>query len=104
MISRRSVLRGLLAAPIVVRPGLLMPGKPFPHLYGDGIHDDREALQAWFQDRPLVDLGGFTHGNILLGGEYYVADGLTLQDGWDKAIIGAYFVSNEESAAGLHIW
>lgn len=40
LLNRRSVLFGLLAAPIVVRPGLLMPVKPvvIPHV-GDLIFD-----------------------------------------------------------------
>lgn len=40
MITRRSILCGLLAAPIVVRPGLLMPVRPavdvMPQLVFDG--------------------------------------------------------------------
>lgn len=35
MITRRSFLRGLLAAPIVVRSGLVMPVKPLAHLEGE---------------------------------------------------------------------
>lgn len=45
ILSRRSILFGLLAAPIVVRPGLLMPVKPViqPHV-GDLIFDRKGKI------------------------------------------------------------
>lgn len=45
ILSRRSVLFGLIAAPIVVRSGLIMPVKPvvIPHV-GDLIFDRRGLI------------------------------------------------------------
>lgn len=54
--NRRTLLRGLFAAPAIVAASSLMPIKVMaalaplpPHLYGDGIHDDTAALQ-WIID------------------------------------------------------
>jgi hypothetical protein len=48
MIQRRGFLLGLLAAPAIVRASSLMPIYVPPLIfYGDAIHDDTEALQAW---------------------------------------------------------
>lgn len=50
ILSRRSVLFGLLAAPIVVRPGLLMPVRvDVPWIVGDGVHDDGPGLNAFLR-------------------------------------------------------
>jgi hypothetical protein len=47
ILSRRSVLFGLIAAPIVVRAGLIMPvHSDVPWIVGDGVHDDAPGLQA----------------------------------------------------------
>ena len=49
MITRRSFLRGLLAAPIVVRSGLVMPVKPLAHLEGEMLT---------IASTPMSSLGG----------------------------------------------
>jgi len=49
MITRRSILFGLIAAPVVVRAGLCMPVHvDVPWIIGDGIHDDAPGLRAFF--------------------------------------------------------
>lgn len=55
MISRRNLLKGLLAAPAVVRASSLMPlwVPPALVLIGDGIADDSAALQAFFTGKPV---------------------------------------------------
>ncbi len=63
--NRRSLLRGLFAAPAVVAASSLMPISVRalvltpPRLWGDGIHDDTAALnwlarQAAAEGRPFV--------------------------------------------------
>lgn len=42
LISRRSILFGIVAAPLIIRPGILMPVRP--------LLTDREVVMAWFLD------------------------------------------------------
>lgn len=70
---RRTFLKRLLACPAAVTtPGLLMPVKAWaPTLWGDGIHDDTEALQAAIDGLPVNLAPGVwlerTSGTINLG-------------------------------------
>jgi len=71
MIDRRKFIFGSAAALVTLalpwkgatsRPNGLIPldtygvvgDPPIPVLYGDGIHDDTVALQAWFDEKPVV--------------------------------------------------
>jgi hypothetical protein len=56
ILTRRNLLRGLVAAPAIIAIDRLMPVKAWalPILYGDGIHDDTDALQAFMDGRPFV--------------------------------------------------
>lgn len=61
MIDRRSLLRGLMAAPAVIAAGSLMPIRSIerllmPTLWGDGIHDDTDALQAALSGKPFRNM------------------------------------------------
>ena len=61
-LSRRSFLGGILAAATLVRPTSVL-ARPVPMLWGDGLHDDTEALNA-----------------LLSGGEFEVSrEGLALR-------------------------
>lgn len=58
MISRRGVLRGLLAAPVIIRtPGLLMPIKPLsatpPVFYAWDAAAAGMDMTLWTEWRPL---------------------------------------------------
>lgn len=64
-LSRRSFLRGALAAPAVVAAASLMPVRAIerlliPRLWGDGVHDDTAALQAVLDGRP------YWYGGLLM--------------------------------------
>lgn len=48
-------------------------------LYGDGIHDDTAALQAWFDGKTVIDRRtGFLLGSVLSYGHYKMTDTLQL--------------------------
>jgi hypothetical protein len=49
--TRRAFLFGLGAASLVASPKLIMSRLPL--LYGDGVHDDAEALNALFAGKPI---------------------------------------------------
>lgn len=79
--DRRSLLRGLFAAPAVVAASSLMPisvralASTPPHLWGDGIHDDTAALnwlvrQAAAEGRPFV----LSNGVYRLSGPIVIDD------------------------------
>lgn len=67
ILNRRAFLTGLLAAPIIVRPGLLMPVRPLDPIEGvlgtfNGIEfiDDRVVRDNWqdaFHDMLLTGTG-----------------------------------------------
>lgn len=61
-LPRRGFLFGLaaaMAAPAIVRASALMPVKPWARiLYGDGVHDDADAINALTWGEPVVFPGG----------------------------------------------
>lgn len=75
MIHRRTFLIGLgaaLSAPAVVKAdGLMRLRQTFPILWGDGVHDDAEALEAALNGR-----GARWRGRLLVpGAPVEIADG-----------------------------
>lgn len=48
LIDRRKFLTGLLAAPIIVRAGLLMPVRPLP------VVEELTATGLWFRNQMLL--------------------------------------------------
>lgn len=93
--NRRGFLGAILAAaaaPAVVRAGVLMPiYVPAPphilRLWGDGIHDDRAAMQALFDGGPVFAPDGrilerlsnqvaIPAGTFLMAGGGVVASGV----------------------------
>lgn len=64
--NRRSFLRGLLAVPVVAALAPLIPARP--RLWGDGFHDDADALQA------LIDRSGDVA--VIPPGNYFVGRSL----------------------------
>lgn len=62
---------GTVTALAVVAPTELAVTQAAPVLYGDGIHCDAAALEAWAAGRPVVDLNGHLHlTDQLIGGTY----------------------------------
>lgn len=51
-VNRRSFIctSALVAAAVALAPATLFGGKRYV-LYGDGVHDDTQALQAWFDGK-----------------------------------------------------
>jgi hypothetical protein len=93
MISRRSLITGLIslaAAPAIVRASSIMQVKPLgPFIWGDGIHDDSDGINAMLNGKPHIvinaeaafrkgDLVTFGPGNFLLGRPMIVAPGAQL--------------------------
>lgn len=79
--NRRGFLKSMLAAGaasyVVTSAGVLMPVRKLwtpLQLWGDGIHDDTAALQAWINGEPVIDMRtGASLGRVLIGGEYQVS-------------------------------
>jgi hypothetical protein len=49
-------------------------------LYGDGVHDDTGALQAWFDGGDVVDQAGAPIGRVLRHGRYLLTNTVTITD------------------------
>jgi hypothetical protein len=101
--KRRSFLAGLLAAPAIVRASSLMPLYVPPLvLYGDGIHDDTQALSAaltgkrvsWADGRPVV-------GALVSGGAFLLSD--TVQVGSSATLSNAHLKWVGEWDATKHL-
>ena len=85
--NRRSFLKiagtaGLLAVtPITLASAL---ATKVPIIYGDGIHDDTEGLQAAVSGKDFVCESGIVHvsGNTvnILGGTFLISDTITITD------------------------
>lgn len=100
--TRRGLLGAALAAfaaPAIVRADALMrivPPRP-PTLWGDGIHDDTEALNYW------LNRGGF----VLSGGVYFISDTLRIRrDGFtihDTRLIAGPALLEKMDAGGYMI-
>lgn len=97
--NRRSLLAGILAAgfaPAVVGSGILMPVQRRVILWGDGIHDDTEALQQ------LLAKGGTIH---LPAGTFRTTRTLLLPENWTE-VIGAEagsMIMQDHSGVGMKI-
>jgi hypothetical protein len=81
MINRRSFIAGVtsLATAIAIAPRVVF-AKPTPVLYGDGKHDDTEALQAWFDgDRVVYSDGAVAGGPTLANREFLISGPITLR-------------------------
>lgn len=66
MIRRRGLLLGMLAAPVIVRPGLVMPIKPLPVSVDDLVADLRLALlqaqnDEWLTAQNVVSWPSHSH-------------------------------------------
>lgn len=102
--NRRGFLKGMLAAGVapyvVTTSGVLMPVRKIItpdvlftqsgpgatartvqdalRLWGDGIHDDTAALQAWIDGKPVLGVDGSPLGRVLFGGSYRVSRTITM--------------------------
>ena len=75
-LSRRGFLFGAAATLAVIRtPGLIMPIHEWvPRLWGDGIHDDTEALEAVLRHETVKDRSGvvqFDGNSVLVDGGHF---------------------------------
>ena len=94
--TRRSffgVLGALCALPILGQV-VSQPQARRPVLYGDGVHDDTVALQAWFDGKPVFWANsGERVGTHLTGEKFRVEWALDARD-WSRRG-GGSFTSNE---------
>ncbi|MBR9807458.1 MAG: hypothetical protein GYB49_09575 [Alphaproteobacteria bacterium] len=83
-LNRRSFFFG--AGATVIAAAVPVNLKQVPVLYGDGVHDDTEALQAFFNhDRFKVARGNVLHRqNFLIGGRFLISE--TIKFGATKKI------------------
>jgi hypothetical protein len=84
-LSRRGFLTGMVAvAAVTAAAALPLPSfASVPTLWGDGEHDDTEALQALLDGKPIIRDGVLLepdgHGIRLIGGVYQVSDTLHIR-------------------------
>jgi hypothetical protein len=107
--NRRGFLKSMLAAGVapyvVTSAGVLMPVKKILtatapeiafvqsgpgatpqtfqealRLWGDGIHDDTAALQAWLDGSPVIRGDGSMVGRVLYGGSYRVSGTIYMRE------------------------
>lgn len=120
-VDRRGFLKSILAAGVapyvVTSAGVLMPVKKILaasaeevaflqsgtgavtktlkdalRLWGDGIHDDTVALQAWIEGRPVLDMRGALLGRVLCGGEYRVSQTIYMKPDYPvRELLGNIF-------------
>ncbi len=76
--NRREFLKGLGLASV----GLAIAhqvGNRLPVLYGDGVHDDTEVLQAWGRGESVQwDDGSTVHPTNLIGGQFKITGSIRL--------------------------
>ena len=82
-LSRRSFLRGALTVTaIAVAPKILtIPAVPI--LYGDGVHDDTNALQTLFNGETVSIEGEFfkVSSGVFKGGKFLISDAINIPGG-----------------------
>lgn len=86
-ISRRGFVAasGALTAAVLSTPAYSLTARPT--LYGDGVHDDTDALEALFANRPLTVMNdrltaAESNGTVrLLNGKFNIRRPLKLEDG-----------------------
>lgn len=102
MISRRGFLKSILAlgaGPAIVRLGSLMPLYiPSLILWGDGKHDDADAINALLAGKRIKHLGVFLQVPndaivLLPSGIYSVTKTLLIPEGRSAEIHGSKFIS-----------
>lgn len=106
-LSRRGFIGGLgaiLAAPAIVKASSLMPVRALvPTLYGDGIHDDTEALNYLFARgrifTPTGIIKDWGDGIVIDGGHYKVSD--TIQCTRRFHLRNAVFATNDSDKPTL---
>lgn len=80
--NRRFFLKGALAVTALsILPAIDLSG--YPTLYGDGVHDDTEALQALFDLKPYICEGNLIQGQTeveLTKGVFKTTDTLHVKD------------------------
>lgn len=84
--QRRSFLSAILAAgaaPMIVKAGVLMPVRVERSLilWGDGIHDDTAAMQAWMDGGRVLRPDGAVAGNLIAASTFLMSETLVLADG-----------------------
>jgi hypothetical protein len=95
--DRRGFLSSILAlgmAPAIVRAESIMrivvPQRVI--LWGDGIHDDTAALQAFFDGGLVVTPEGIAVGNHLRGGLYVVTSTIITNKAEDRMLTNSHLI------------
>lgn len=100
--DRRGFLRGMAGvlaaglAPAVLSSGVIMPIRqlivPGLILWGDGIHDDTAALQAFFDGKPVCSPGGIPFRGMMNNQTILVSATITINE--DRQLLGGRIVKN----------
>lgn len=80
--NRRNFIRHAVAASaaIALAPKILFAQPERYILYGDGVHDDTQTLQAWLDGKPVYDANGRLLGNYLRRGTFRMTEGITFKN------------------------
>jgi hypothetical protein len=89
--NRRQVIKGLLAAPVLSALPTFRFGEII--LYGDGLHDDTEALQAWINMERVYWTDGKLVGQKIYSKVFNVTKFIDFTSFWDGTS-GRHFCKN----------
>lgn len=78
--NRRQLFRFGAAAVLTAAIAPVVSAATAPTLWADGVHDDTEALQAMFDERPLIVAGHriVARDGMLVGGHYMTTAPITI--------------------------
>lgn len=98
-LTRRGLL-GILAAgfaPAAIGSGVLMPiryERPFV-LWGDGIHDDTKAFQAWADGARVLHPSGAVMSSLLSGSTVRISGTIDMRNSSGRVVRGNSFIGSE---------
>jgi len=111
--NRREFLQAILAAGVApyvsTAAGVLMPvRKRAIWLWGDGYHDDTEALQALFDGLPVKNVGLATAHNVgghihLSRGHFLITSTIFMASNSNSVVRDSYFKCNFQNGPAFAV-
>ena len=95
-LNRRAFLFGAGATVMAVQAGISLRKVPF--LWGDGLHDDTDALNAFFRGEKIESSAGvFVSQNSLSDGKFLVSRPILIKDRQERmSVDGCHFVTSSD--------
>lgn len=106
MIARRTFLAALFAGPAIVRAESLMRLYVPPLiLYGDGLIDDTEALQAWTNGGKVRDaVSGLLLGGVLSHRTMLISKTIDWSEARNKVLCHNRIITNDADFENRSHW